>query len=430
MIYVQTAYRSERFDYVIDQIFSCFLGTPYRFYDGEALSPSDFLIVYDNEKNTRTDLHIVPNGLLHETTIRSFQPEVEKSNSEVKLFVNASEHFGFDLFSAVFYCISRYEEYLPFEPDQHGRFGAKSSFAFRHGILEIPVVDAWIEQLYRFISKKTKIEAKNRKFQCFNTIDVDNAFAYQGKPIARQSGAFLKHLAKGQFSTIGERIKVLQDRVIDPFDTYEYIKETASLYHVETIFFHLVGELSERDRNISVSHPKYMELLNSLKEWSTLGLHPSYVSNAKPELITTEKKKIENATGQKVLFSRQHFLKIKFPETFYRLIEAGIQRDYSLGYADHIGFRCGTGKQYHFFDLIRNKSTSLELQPHCVMDGTLKDYMKLPVEEAVKKVQQIKRQLIENHSTFVGIWHNETLGETNGWEGWRKVYEEQFKPKQ
>jgi len=44
----------------------------------------------------------------------------------------------FDLFSACFFLLSRYEEYLPFEPDGYGRFEADQSLAFRIGFLEEP----------------------------------------------------------------------------------------------------------------------------------------------------------------------------------------------------------------------------------------------------------------------------------------------------
>jgi hypothetical protein len=41
----------------------------------------------------------------------------------------------FDPLAATFYLVSRYEEYLPFIPDEHGRFPAKQSFAFSNGFL-------------------------------------------------------------------------------------------------------------------------------------------------------------------------------------------------------------------------------------------------------------------------------------------------------
>ena len=49
----------------------------------------------------------------------------------------------FDPLAAIFYMLSRYEEYLPHRRDEHGRFLAKESLAYRHGFLNKAVVDRW-----------------------------------------------------------------------------------------------------------------------------------------------------------------------------------------------------------------------------------------------------------------------------------------------
>jgi hypothetical protein len=49
----------------------------------------------------------------------------------------------FDVFSATFYLVSRYEEYLPHLKDQHGRFKANQSVLYKLGVLNEPVVNQW-----------------------------------------------------------------------------------------------------------------------------------------------------------------------------------------------------------------------------------------------------------------------------------------------
>ena len=41
----------------------------------------------------------------------------------------------FDIFAASFFLVSRYEEYLEYQPDEYGRYQASSSLAFKNGFL-------------------------------------------------------------------------------------------------------------------------------------------------------------------------------------------------------------------------------------------------------------------------------------------------------
>ena len=98
----------------------------------------------------------IPNmGLLDETGIRSVNLQIHKKNNLHWLFYSNSPGFQFnnDLFSAVFYLISRYEEYLPFKADHHGRFTAATSLSKRHGFHRKPLLDIWIKEFARLINQ-------------------------------------------------------------------------------------------------------------------------------------------------------------------------------------------------------------------------------------------------------------------------------------
>lgn len=425
MVVIHVSSTSPRIEYVTRQVFTLFLRIPYRI----SLTPvtpaaGEFVIDYTENKK-QGDLHIQPSGLLAETGVRNFQPEVSVRNGSVEIFPNATQHFGFDIFSAVFWMLTRYEEYLPFAHDQHQRFPASASLAYRHGFILQPVVDEWVEELRQLIHQKTK-GAPVTAFEMINTIDVDNAYAYRGKGFVRQAGAFCKHIVKAQFGQLGQRIAVLRGKKKDPFDNYDYIRQTAERYGVKTIFFHLVGALSEYDRNISVKHPVYRNLMGQLKTWSVQGLHPSYLSNTGTALLQNEKKMLEEVLETGITHSRQHFLKLGFPGTYRNLLQAGIRYDFSMGFADHVGFRAGTGRAFYFFDLERNVAMDLVIQPLCIMEGTLRDYMQLSPAEAIEVIVKVRKRLEELGSTYVAVWHNETLGDYQAWKGWKPVYESQF----
>ena len=57
----------------------------------------------------------------------------------IKVFFSVKDKMSelpFDVFSAIFYLVVRYEEYLPFVKDQHGRFTAHKSISHELGFLQ------------------------------------------------------------------------------------------------------------------------------------------------------------------------------------------------------------------------------------------------------------------------------------------------------
>lgn len=54
---------------------------------------------------------------------------------EIPCFFPTSKNcfLPFDVFAASFYLLSRYEEYLPHLKDEHGRYPASESLAFKNG---------------------------------------------------------------------------------------------------------------------------------------------------------------------------------------------------------------------------------------------------------------------------------------------------------
>ncbi|MFY7816329.1 MAG: DUF7033 domain-containing protein, partial [Chryseobacterium taeanense] len=87
-------------------------------------------------------MHIQPRGLVFESDIHPVSVVCTKWEG-YPIFFSGSGDIPFDIFSASFYLVSRYEEYLTFTPDQYGRFPHTASIAFREGFLDIPLVQHW-----------------------------------------------------------------------------------------------------------------------------------------------------------------------------------------------------------------------------------------------------------------------------------------------
>ena len=96
-----------------------------------------------------------PAPLLFENFIKQIDVNVrEKYQTKVLYPTDTSCDLGFDIFSAIFFMISRYEEYLSFTPDRHGRFKATDTVAYKNNFLGIPVVDIWISLFKTMLRKK------------------------------------------------------------------------------------------------------------------------------------------------------------------------------------------------------------------------------------------------------------------------------------
>jgi hypothetical protein len=114
---------------------------------------------------------------------------------------------------------------------------------------------------------------------------------------------------------------------------------------------------------------------------------------------------------------------LSFPKTYRTLIEQEIEEDYSLGYADITGFRAGTARKFHWFDVSENQKTSLIVHPFLYMDGSLNEYLKLNTNEAEEQIAKLYLETKIFGGQFIFLWHNDTIGDYGHWSGWSRVLE-------
>src|SRR5690554_4176155 len=164
-----------------------------------------------------------------------------------------------------------------------------------------------------------------------------------------------------------------------------------------------------------------IELISGVQAFAKVGIHPSYASNDNPARIAKEKKRLSDITKLPVIRSRQHFLKFSLPVTYRDLIEAGIEEEYSMGFADMPGFRSGTCTPHYFFDIDKNQSTDLKVFPLIVMDATLREYLKIDAAKAVELMKRLIDRVRAVDGVFISLWHNDSLSDSPENE-WREVY--------
>jgi hypothetical protein len=331
----------------------------------------------------------------------------------------------FDPFAASFYLVSRYEEYLPHLRDNHDRYDTTESIAFQKNFLGKPLVNIYANLIKELLLQRfPQLNFPVRKYRFISTIDIDNAWAFLEKGLMRTLGAYARSLVTLDFDEFAQRTRVLAGLEKDPYDTYDLQFEMQHKHKFRAIYFFLLGEYGINDKNVPVDSRKFRSLIKSIADYAEAGIHPSYGSNRNPLQLKRELNELSKILKREVTKSRQHFLILKLPETYRRLIELDITDDYTMGYALQVGFRASICTPFYFYDLDNEQITSLRIHPFAVMDATLKYYMKVRPEQAMSYILPLIKEVKNVNGDFISLWHNESLSENKLWAGWQNVYRE------
>lgn len=422
MIIIYSDTISNRLIYTLDVIFKYVLGVDYRCTNKlQEFEVSTLVRINYSKKNLDKTLQITPSTLLFENGIRSQDIQVSWQ-SEIPYFFRTGGEFLYDVFASTFYMVSRYEEYLPFTSDIHGRFKAEDSLAFKQGFLKQPVVNLWsLELQHQMVKLFPELCFPKKKTSYLNTLDIDIAYAYKSKGLVRFLGGFANSIIKKNKEEIVERISYLKSKK-DPFDTYDFIENASK--KIKTKYFFLLGNKAKYDPNIHFKRKGLKEIILKLSKQHEIGIHPSYQSNQKPALVAKEINRLTKILGKEITSSRQHFLKMSFPFTYENLIGQKITKDYTMGFASQVGFRAGICNVYPFYNIEKEAQRPLWIVPFQVMDGTLNQYLSLTPTQASQQLRALIDQVRNVDGLFVSLWHNSSLSEKTIWMGWQKVYKD------
>lgn len=413
---------SSRLTYVCDWIFVQQLGVDYKFCTNKTEEQEAFLTI--DYTNKVSDFSVPNIGLLFANSIEQQSIHTGLWNELPTLFAaqDADHVLPFDLFSAVFYLISRYEEYVPFVPDRHHRYPATESILFKAGLLERPIIDEWLFALSKLLRDKG-LSIHQKSFEFLPTYDIDIAWSFKHKGLKRTMGGYLRDIAKNNLESLKERTAVLQAKKKDPYFSFDVTDRLHRDNELEPLYFILAAAQNTAwDKHILPSNKHMSALIQSLAQQYKIGIHPSYHANAQPHLFREEQKTLSTISGQQMDISRQHYIKVEWPKTYRALLEMDIRQDYSMGYSTHLGFRAGTSRSFFWYDLLAEAPTQLHIFPFCFMDTTAHYEMGLSVEEAFEKLHYFKNSLQKINGLMLTVFHNFSLGTDKEWIGWNEAY--------
>lgn len=264
--------------YTFDSIFSI-LGVEYNIlaYPELAVTGIDnnvLVISYGREKvdlNVDYQIHIYQSKLFGKdyNTASSMPqlplkywsglPVIYEGNGDIGSLVVRRENLvetNVDIIASSFFMLSRYEEVILDVKDEHDRFPAESSVAYKENFLTRPIVNEYIDLLWEWIDGlnlgfRRKLPWNDRDFAVLLTHDVDELRKYRwwrpplysfGRSIKeRQPGKMLRYAWDWIASSLG--IKQ------DPYWTFDRISELEHKCDFRSAFYFIAGGNSKLERN-------------------------------------------------------------------------------------------------------------------------------------------------------------------------------------
>ncbi len=427
---IYTKFISPRLQYITD-----FIGTEIKGESFELTTDKSHYqnfqnakINYSDERIARDEFWLKPHSLLFENKIAEQVVECFEVNKQ-KAFFKTEGDFPFDIFAATFYLLSRYEEYLPHQKDMYGRYAHENSLAYKEGFLNQPLINNWLNFFKEVLIRKfPSLTINDSSFTFLPTYDIDIAWSYKHKGWWRNVGGLMQSLVKGKWQLCKERINVWQGKQKDPYDSYGWLNQLHEQHKLKPYYFFLLAEKRGKyDKNISLRQKALQQLISDHLIHYPVGIHPSWRSGDEHDLLKKEIDSLSAIAGNRVLSSRQHYIRFTLPQTFRRLIDTGIQFDFSMGYGSINGFRASVASSFYWYDLENEKQSALMLFPFCYMEANSFYEQKYTAQQALEEMLHYYKAVQSVNGIFIMIWHNHFFGTDKLYAGWKEVYEEFIK---
>jgi len=396
--------------YILDIFFDEFFGLDYNLEIGL----TDYEINLENGKKL----------ILKDTFFNKYPKKLEY----LKLENIPKKIEELDIFAASFFMLTRWEEYVNKNRDNHNRFSATESLAFKEGFLDRPIVNEYVEELKNMLlNLDSHIVFKKREFKFIPTHDVDAPLLHYS--LSKHIKASLVDLLKRK------SIKLFFERNIDffltklkfkkdDFDTFEYLMNESEKAGLKSYFFFMGKGLTGYDNMYDSSNPFIKKLVEQIKNRGHfIGMHPTYNAYNDRNQFVKEKKELEKNLEASIIFGREHYLRFELPTTWQIWDDNGMQWDSTLSYADREGFRSGVCYEYSVFNILTRKKLKLKEKPLIVMESSFIGYQAtITLEEMEKKIKLLVEEVKKYNGDFVLLWHNSSFY-TPEWKDFKGVYE-------
>lgn len=359
-------------------------------------------------------------------------PDFKKDEDNIHLFL--------DVFGSAFFMLSRYEELVIADRDDHDRFPAWASVAYKAHFLERPIIDEYVEILWYFLySLWPGLERQVREPKNFITCDVDWPF----DPSLYSLRAMFKKVAvqivreKKFYSAIKTGISFIRGKlglsIRDGYrDSISMIMDMNEQVGNRVAFYFITHNTSYLDSTENFDSQEIRSLFQEIfTRGHEIGLHPGYETYDNAENFTKtvdELRRIlkEERIEQNQLGGRQHFLRWDSSKTPHLWEANGLDYDSTLSFADKLGFRCGTSHEFTMYDLVNRCAFNLKQRPLIVMECTViaTRYEGLGYsDKTLDRFNDFKTKTQMYTGDFTLLWHNSHFENVKDKEIYKKIIE-------
>jgi hypothetical protein len=330
---------------------------------------------------------------------------------------NGTVIFCADILAATLFMLSRWEEAVMPIRDEHERFPAVASVAYKQRFLDRPIVDEYALILQAWLKVLLPgWEPSPRRFSVKLSHDIDSVRRASLRTLA---GDLLK---RGNIRQAGKTAQAIFRPERDQHLQGIYrLADWSEQHGLHSAFYFMAAQPGIHDIGYNPGSVLIQRCITDLqKRGHEIGFHAGYRAFSDPRRFLAEKQRLDAVLEQGQYGGRHHYLRFRVPDTWQQWAEAGLVYDSTLSYADHEGFRCGTCHPYQPFDIRQDRPLDLLEIPLIVMDGTLKQYRGLTPEAGKERILTLAQRCRRVGGIFTLLWHNNSL--LNDWRPWVDMY--------
>jgi len=184
--------------------------------------------------------------------------------------------------------------------------------------------------------------------------------------------------------------------------------DTSESIDAKSYFFFMNSPKTKYDYGYSIEMPFVKQILNEIKSRDhIIGYHPGFHTLENPDSWRKGYEGLCAQINKKIYDVRQHYLRFNVPHTWQIYEDNELYTDYTLGFAEMEGFRCGICFEYSVYNFLTRKKLKLKESPLIFMDVSISEYQGIrDPEKFIKKIENVVSVVKKYEGNFVLLWHN------------------------
>ncbi|MDM8527693.1 polysaccharide deacetylase family protein [Anaerolineales bacterium HSG24] len=334
--------------------------------------------------------------------------------------------FYADIIATIFFMLSRWEETVVGIRDEHERFPATASVAYKQGFLDRPIVDEYALILREWIRVLLPTwTPKSHQFTVKLSHDIDHLARFSSikAGFRNLAGDIIKrrNISQTRQTVVDLWWQQFNLALTPQMQGIKKLAEFSEQNGMQSTFYFMATDPSPYDKGYDLTSSVIRYCIKELlKNGHEIGFHPGYYTFNNPEQLAKEKSRLNIALRKTQYGGRQHYLRFQVPNTWRHWEQIGLSYDSTMGYAEYEGFRCGTCHPFQPFDVIKNRILNVTEIPLIVMDVTLKQYRHLSPQEGYLRIITLAQRCKNVGGTFTLLWHNTSFDDN--WKPWINMY--------